>query len=64
MFGLRSRVRSRDSAMSADTRTNEELLDTACNGNESALAGREQAVGRQCQRRPRNYGLDQRKDSA
>src|SRR5215471_1287508 len=38
MFGLRSRVRERDSIMSADARTNEELLDAARNGDEGALA--------------------------
>jgi hypothetical protein len=34
MFGLRSRVRNRDSARSADNRTNEEQLDAARTGDE------------------------------
>src|SRR5437773_1117478 len=38
MFGPRSRVRNRDSAMNADTLTNEELLDAAKGGDEPALA--------------------------
>jgi hypothetical protein len=38
MFGLRSRVRNMDSATSTDTRSDEELLDAARNGDEGALA--------------------------
>src|SRR5436190_6884112 len=38
MFSPPSRVRNRDSVMSADTRTNEELLDAARAGEEAALA--------------------------
>ena len=38
MFGLRSRVRNRDSARSADTSINEELPDAARAGDEAALA--------------------------
>src|SRR6266699_3312260 len=38
MFGLRSRVRNMDSAMNADTPTNDELLEAARNGDEAALA--------------------------
>lgn len=38
MFGLRSRVESMDSAMSADTPIHDELLEAARNGDESALA--------------------------
>src|SRR5215471_12666175 len=38
MFGLRSRVRECGFPMSANTRTNEELLDAARNGDEGALA--------------------------
>src|SRR5215471_4293247 len=38
MFGLRSRVKNRDTAMSADTPTNQDLLDAARNGDEGALA--------------------------
>jgi hypothetical protein len=38
MFGLRSRVKNMDSAMSADTRINEELLDAARKGDDGALA--------------------------
>jgi RNA polymerase sigma-70 factor (ECF subfamily) len=38
MFGLRSRVRNRDSARSTDTSSNEELLEAARAGDEAALA--------------------------
>src|SRR6516165_12523924 len=38
MFGLRSRVRNMGFTMSADTQTNEELLDAARSGDEDALA--------------------------
>src|SRR5262245_32774326 len=38
MSGLRFRVKSMDSAMSADTPTNDELLDAARGGDEAALA--------------------------
>src|ERR1700692_429360 len=38
MLGRRSRVRDRDSTMSTDTRTTEELLDAARNSDEGALA--------------------------
>jgi RNA polymerase sigma-70 factor (ECF subfamily) len=38
MFGLRFRVRDMESAMSADTPTDEELLEAARNGDEGALA--------------------------
>jgi RNA polymerase sigma-70 factor (ECF subfamily) len=38
MFGLRSRVRNRDSARSADTSINEELPEAAHAGDEAALA--------------------------
>jgi hypothetical protein len=36
MFASRSRVGNRDFTMSADTRTNEELLNAARNGDEAA----------------------------
>src|SRR5262245_26530907 len=38
MSGLRSRVRNMDSATSADTRSDEELLEAARNADEGALA--------------------------
>src|SRR5262245_54895901 len=38
MFGLRSRVINMDSATSADTPTNDQLLEAARNGDEAALA--------------------------
>ena len=39
MFGLRSRVRNRDSAMSADTPTNDNLLGSARNGDPGMAGG-------------------------
>src|SRR5215470_5992297 len=38
MFGLGSRIRNMDSAMSADAPSNDELLEAARNGDEGALA--------------------------
>src|SRR5215472_9997111 len=54
MFGLRSRVRNRDSAMSADTPKIDALLDAARNGDETALAA---LVERYRERLERMVGL-------
>src|SRR5690348_12707899 len=54
MLGMRSRVRNRDPAMSADTPTNEDLLEAARKGDEGALAA---LVERHRERLERMVGL-------
>src|SRR6516164_9788657 len=54
MFGLRSHVRNRGPDMSADTPTNEDLLDAARNGDQGALAA---LVERHRERLERMVGL-------